>query len=76
MPLWLWGIYSFNNAINIYNVVLALVVQDLDARVHWTTILIHLLAAIVLVPWTDALEGASLLSAIFDVTVGFDVISK
>ena len=76
MPLWLWGLYSFNNAVLVYALVLALIVHDLDAGLGWRTTGVHIMTALVLMPWTNVLEGASLLSAVFDVTTGFDVISK
>ena len=76
MPLWLWGVYSFSNALKVYGIVLSVVIHDFDAGLEWKSTLLHLVAAFILLPWTNALDSASLLSAIFDVTTGFDVISK
>ncbi|KAF2825925.1 hypothetical protein CC86DRAFT_249994, partial [Ophiobolus disseminans] len=76
IPPWLWALKAFDRAIVTYGFVLSLVVHDLDAGVNWKMIVVHLLMAPVLVPWTSVLEAASLLSAIFDTKTGFDVISK
>ncbi|KAK3313375.1 glycosyltransferase like family 2-domain-containing protein [Apodospora peruviana] len=76
MPPWLWTVYSFHSAVMTYGAVLALIVHDIDAGVRWRTVLMHVLLASVLMPWTSTLEAAFLLSAVFDTTKGFDVISK
>jgi len=76
MPPWLWAIKSFDRALVTYGFLLSLVIQDLDAGVNWKMIVVHILAAPLLMPWASVLEAISLLSAIFDTKTGFDVISK
>ncbi len=76
MPLWLWGIKSFDMTIYIYGNMAALFIQDLDAGLDWTTILVHQFVAIVAMPLTRVVLATATLSAILDVTSGFDVISK
>ncbi len=76
MPLWLWGIKSLDMALCMYGNMAALFIQDLDAGLDWTTILAHQVVGIVAMPLTSALVAVSTLSAILDVTAGFDVISK
>jgi len=76
MPLWLWGVQSFNWAITLYGSAVSLFIQDLDASVDWKTMIVHQLMVIMVLPATGPLNYVSVLSAIADVTTGFEVILK